>query len=123
MPSPSGEIQNLREVRMVDGADTPLAKKARETEPADIRLHPAVRSLSFDYSESASIGVPAGGHYWPRWVVSGRLGEGCTWGPYRGLSCGGSRTTSAGGLVAPRPPDARGGEPPPRVPLLERTPR
>src|SRR5260370_34142600 len=116
MPSPSGEIQNLREVRMVDGADTPLAKKARETEPADIRLHPAVRSLSFDYSESASIGVPAGGHYWPRWVVSGRLGEGCTWGPYRVLSCGVSRTTSAGAVWSRRPSEPRGGRLPPGVP-------
>src|SRR5260370_41235864 len=107
---------------MVEGADTPLAKKAREKEPADMRLPPAVRSLSFDYSESAGrIGVPSGGHYWPRWVVSGRLGEGCTRGPYRVLSWGVSRTTSAGGLASRRPRNRGGGSSPPVGHSLEPT--
>src|SRR5260370_37083170 len=108
---------------MVEGADTPLAKKAREKEPADMRLPPAVRSLSFDYSESAGrIGVPSGGHYWPRWVVSGRLGEGCTRGPYRVLSWGVSRTTSAGALSSRRPPDPGGRSCPPVGPSPEAPP-
>src|SRR5216683_7805377 len=97
MPSPSGEIHNLREVRMVDSADTPPAKKAREAVPADMRFTPrraesVFRLLRIGREDRR----PAGGRYWPRWVVSGRLGEGCTWGPYRVLSCGVSRTTSAG---------------------------
>ena len=87
------------------GAPAPSLPVTFRDEPRRLgaTTHAAPDAAGIALSRPKSIGRPGGGHYSSRCGVGGRLGQRARWRPYRVLSCGISRTTSAGSLSSRRP--------------------